>query len=156
VVTGPCWNRDNDGVVRVEAQAELIATRGEVWELLAEPRHLADWWPDYSTIRPDRRGAAEGARWQVVRGSTPGLLRRPGGEGMLVITKVETELRLAWHDLQQDFDAEISLEPAPEGHTRATLVVEAPAWRIVAEGLRSTPRHALARLHALCQTAASL
>jgi uncharacterized protein YndB with AHSA1/START domain len=155
-VTAPCRNRDNHGVVRIEAQTELIATRADVWELLAEPQHLADWWPDYSTIRPDRRGLAEGARWQVVRGSTPGLLRRPGGEGMLVITKVEPERRLVWHDLQQDFDAEIRLEPAPEGHTRATLVVEAPAWRIVAEGLRSTPRHALARLHALCQTAASL
>lgn len=148
-------NRDNHGV-RVEAQTELIATRGDVWALLAEPRHLADWWPDYATIHPDRRGVAEGARWQVVRGRTPGLLRRPGGEGMLVITKVEPELRLAWHDLQQGFEAEIHLEPAPEGHTRARLVVEAPAWRIVAEGLRSSPRHALARLHALCQTAASL
>ena len=142
--------------MRVEAQSELIATRRDVWELLAEPRHLADWWPDYSTIRPDRRGLAEGARWQLVRGSTPGLLRRPGGEGMLVITKVEPGLRLAWHDLQQDFKADLRLEPAPEGHTRAMLVVEAPAWRIVAEGLRSTPRQALARLHALCQTAASL
>jgi uncharacterized protein YndB with AHSA1/START domain len=142
--------------VRIEAQKELIATRGDVWALLAEPRHLADWWPDYSTIRPDRRGLAEGARWQVVRGRTPGLLRRPGGEGLIVITKVEPELRLAWHDLQQDFEAEILLEPAPEGHTRATLVLEASPWRIVAEGLRSTPRQALAQLHALCQTAASL
>jgi uncharacterized protein YndB with AHSA1/START domain len=155
-VTGPCRNRDNPGIVRVEAQTELIATRNDVWDLLAEPRHLADWWPDYSTIRPDRRGLAEGARWQGVRGSTPGLLRRPSGEGTLVITKAEPELRLAWRDLQQGFEAEIRLEPAPEGHTRAMLVVEAPAWRIVAEGLRLTPRQALARLHALCQTAASL
>jgi uncharacterized protein YndB with AHSA1/START domain len=142
--------------VRVEAQTELIATRNDVWALLAEPRHLADWWPDYSTIRPDRRGLAEGARWEVVRGSTPGLLRRPRSEGMVVITKAEPERTLAWRDLQQGFEAEIRLEPAPEGHTRATLVVEAPAWRIVAEGLRLTPRQALARLHALCQTAASL
>ena len=142
--------------MRVEAQTELIATRHDVWELLAEPRHLADWWPDYSTIRPDRRGLAEGARWEVVRGSTPGLLRRPRSEGMVVITKVEPELRLGWRDLEQCFVAEILLEPAPEGHTRATLVVEAPAWRIVAEGLRLTPQQALARLHALCQTAASL
>jgi len=155
-VTGPCRNRDNPGVVRVEAQTELIATRHDVWELLAEPRHLADWWPDYSTIRPDRRGLAEGARWEVVRGSTPGLLRRPRSEGMVLITKAEPERRLAWRDLQQGFEAEIRLEPAPEGHTRAMLVVEAPAWRIVAEGLRLTPRQALARLHALCQTAASL
>ena len=142
--------------MRIQAQTELIATRGDVWALLAEPQHLADWWPDYSTIRPDRRGLAEGARWEVVRGRTPGLLRRPGGEGMLVITKVEPELRLAWRDLQQEFEAEIRLEPAPDGHTRASLVLEAPAWRVVAEGLRSSPRQALASLHALCQTAASL
>jgi uncharacterized protein YndB with AHSA1/START domain len=142
--------------VRIEARNELIATRGDVWELLAEPRHLSDWWPDYQTVRPDRRGLAEGARWQVVRGRTPGLLRRPGGEGLIVITKVEPGLRFGWHDLQQQFDADIRLEPAPDGHTRATLVLEAPAWRVVAEGLRSSPRQALAQLHALCQTAAGL
>lgn len=75
---------------------------------------------------------------------------------MVVITKVEPGLKLAWHDLEQHFVADLTLEPAPEGNTRATLVVEAPVWRIVVEGLRSTPRQALARLHALCQTAASL
>ena len=72
------------------------------------------------------------------------------------MTAVEPPVRLGWHDLQQRFDAEIRLEPAPDGHTRATLTVEAPAWRLVAEGLRPLPRQALARLHALCQTAASL
>ena len=144
------------GAVRIEEQKELMAIRGDVWELLAEPRHLADWWPGYTTIRPDRRGLAEGARWQVVRSHAPGLLRRPGGEGLIVITKVEPGLRFAWHDVQQGFEADIRLEPAPEGNTRATLVVEASGWRIVAEGLRSLPRQALARLHALCQTAASL
>jgi uncharacterized protein YndB with AHSA1/START domain len=148
--------RDNQPAVKVKAQRELIATRGDVWALLAEPRHLADWWPGYSTIRPDRRGLREGARWQVVRSRLPGLLRRPGGEGMVVITTVEPGLRLGWRDLQQGFTADIRLEPAPEGNTRATLVLEAPWWRLVAEGLRSTPRQALARLHALCQTAASL
>jgi len=143
-------------VMRIEARNELIAMRGEVWELLAEPRHLSDWWPGYSTVRPDRRGLAEGARWQVVRSKAPGFLRRPGGEGLIVITKVEPGLRFGWHDLQQHFDADILLEPAPEGNTRTALVLEAPWWRIVAEGLRSSPRLALARLHALCQTAASL
>jgi uncharacterized protein YndB with AHSA1/START domain len=148
--------RDNHRAVRIEDQRELLASRGDVWTLLAEPRHLADWWPGYSVIRPDRRGLAEGARWQVVRGSTPGLLRRPGGEGMVVIEAVEPGLRLAWRDIQQHFTVDVRLEPAPEGNTRATLILEAPWWRIVAEGLRSTPRQALARLHALCQTAASL
>jgi uncharacterized protein YndB with AHSA1/START domain len=142
--------------VRIEAQRELIAARGDVWALLAEPHHLSDWWPGYTTIRPDRRGLAEGARWQVVRGSAPGLLRKPAGEGRIVITAVEPGLRLAWRDLQQQFDADLRLEPAAEGHTRALLALEAPWWRIVLEGLRLTPRQSLARLHALCQTAAGL
>jgi len=142
--------------VRIEAQRELLASRGDVWSLLAEPRHLSDWWPGYTTIRPDRRGLAEGARWEVVRGGAPGLLRRPGGEGLIVLTAVETGLRFRWRDVQQAFVAEILLEPAASGHTRATLTVQAPWWRLVAEGLRSAPRQALARLHALCQTASSL
>ena len=57
-----------------------------------------------------------------------------------MVTKVDPGLRFVWHDIQQAFDADIRLEPAPEGNTRATLVVEAPGWRIVAEGLRSSPR----------------
>ncbi len=142
--------------MRIEAQRELLATRDDVWSLLAEPRHLSDWWPGYSSIRPDRRGLAKGARWEVVRGGSPGLLRRPGGEGLIVVTRVEPGLRLGWRDLQQGFAAEIVVEPASGGHARATLSLEAPWWRIVAEQLRLTPRQALARLHALCQTAASL
>jgi len=142
--------------MRIDAKHELLALRDDVWALLAEPRHLSDWWPGYSTIRPDRRGLAEGARWKVARSSAPGLLRRPGGEGVIVITGVEQGRRFAWRDLQQGFAAEIRLEPAPEGNTRATLALEAPWWRIVAEGLRSSPRQSLARLHALCQTAAGL
>jgi len=148
--------RDNLGRVRIEAQRELLATRGDVWQLLAEPHHLSDWWPGYVTVRPDRRGVAEGARWEIVRTNTPGLLRRPGGEGLIVVAAVEPGRRLAWRDLQQAFTAEVELEPAGEGHTRATLSLEAPWWRIVLEGLRLAPRQALARLHSLCQTAAGL
>src|SRR5439155_18650568 len=111
---------------------------------------------DYTTIRPDRLGLAEGARWQVTRSNTPGLLRRPGGDGLIVVTAVDPPRRLGWRDLQQRFDAEIQLELAPDGATLATLTVEAPWWRLVAEGVRPTPRKALARLHALCQTAATL
>jgi uncharacterized protein YndB with AHSA1/START domain len=143
-------------VVRIEAQTELIAARSDVWALLVEPRHLSDWWPGYASIRPDRRGLAEGARWQVVRGGSIGLLRRPESEGMVVITAVEPDFRLAWHDVQQQFTAELLLEPAADGRTRATLSVDSTGWRAVAEGLRPLPRQALARLHALCQTAANL
>jgi uncharacterized protein YndB with AHSA1/START domain len=143
-------------VVRIEAQRELLAPRSDVWSLLAEPRHLSDWWPGYTSIRPDRRGLAPGARWEVVRGGNPGLLRRPGGEGLIVVTSVEPGLRFGWRDLEQGFTAEIVVEPASGGHTRATLSLEASWWRISLEGLRLSPRQSLARLHALCQTAASL
>jgi uncharacterized protein YndB with AHSA1/START domain len=142
--------------VQIEAQRELLAPRGDVWSLLAEPRHLSDWWPGYTAIRPDRRGLAEGARWEVARGGSPGLLRRPGGEGLIVVIAVEPGLRFRWRDLQQAFVAEILLEPAAGGHTRATLTLQASGWRLVAEGLRPVPRQALARLHALCQTASGL
>jgi uncharacterized protein YndB with AHSA1/START domain len=155
-VPGLGWNRDNPIPVRIDAEAELIATRPEVWALLAEPEHLADWWPAYASIRPDRRGLAEGARWQVVRGGSIGLLRRPESEGILVITAVEPERRLAWHDIQQRFTADLLLEPAAEGMTRATLIIDSPGARAILEGLRPLPRQALARLHALCQTAATL
>jgi len=93
--------------VRIEVQRELLAPRGDVWALLAEPHHLSDWWPGYTTIRPDRRGLTVGARWQVVRGGAPGLLRRPGGDGLVVITAVEPGRRLGWLDIQQRFTAEI-------------------------------------------------
>src|SRR5262245_65729915 len=117
--------------MRKQAQTELVATRPEVWALLAEPEHLADWWPAYASIRPDRRGLAEGARWQVVRGGSIGLLRRPESEGTLVITAVEPEHRFAWHDVQQRFTAELLLAPAAEGLTRATLTIEAPGPRAI-------------------------
>jgi uncharacterized protein YndB with AHSA1/START domain len=140
----------------MEAETVLVATRPDVWALLAEPEHLADWWPAYASIRPDRRGLAEGARWQVVRGGSIGLLRRPESEGTVVLTAVEPERRLAWHDVQQRFTAELLLEPGANGTTRASLTIEAPGARAILEGLRPLPRQALARLHALCQTAATL
>jgi uncharacterized protein YndB with AHSA1/START domain len=140
----------------MEAQSELVATRPDVWALLVEPEHLADWWPGYASVRPDRRGLAEGARWHVVRGGSIGLLRRPESDGTVVLTAVDPERRLAWHDVQQRFTAELRLEPAAEGLTRATLTIEAPGARAILEGLRPLPRQALARLHALCQTAATL
>ena len=142
--------------MRIEAETELLAARSDAWALLSEPFHLSDWWPGYTSVRPDRRGLAEGARWQVVRGGEIGLLKRPGGEGLIVLTAVEPEQRLAWQDVQSQFTAEIRLEPAPDGNTRATVTIEVSPWRAVTEGLRPLPRKALARLHALCQTAATL
>jgi uncharacterized protein YndB with AHSA1/START domain len=141
--------------MRIAASRRLLAARKDVWALLAEPHHLSDWWPGYVAIRPDRRGLAPGARWTVVRSANPGLLRRPGGEGMIVIESVEPTLSLAWRDLEQSFRAEIAIANA-DAETDAALAVDAQWWRLFAEGLRGAPEQALARLHALCRTAESL
>jgi len=140
--------------VRVKAATELLAPPDDVWALLAEPRHLSDWWPGYRAIRPDRRGLEVGARWEVVR-SQAGLLRRPGEAGLVAITAVEQNRCLAWQDVQQRFTATVDLE-GDDGQTRARVTVEAPWSRMLVEGLRLAPQEALSRLHALCQTAAGL
>jgi uncharacterized protein YndB with AHSA1/START domain len=141
--------------VRIEASRELVAPTVDVWALLAEPRHLSDWWPGYATVRPDRRGLAAGARWEVTRGQSAGLLRRPGGSGLIVLSDVEPGRALAWNDIEQSFAARIEIAPE-DGVTRAVVSLEAPWWRIQVEGLRRAPQDALSRLHALCQTAAGL
>jgi hypothetical protein len=141
--------------VRIEASRRLSAPPQDVWALLAEPLHLSDWWPGYATIRPDRRGVAPGARWQVARGESVGLLRRPGASGLIVVSKVDAGRALAWKDVEQDFVAEIRIDPE-NGATKAVVSLDAPWWRIRVEGLRLAPQQALSRLHALCQTAAGL
>jgi hypothetical protein len=141
--------------VRIEAEQELLAPADDVWQLLAEPHHLSDWWPGYVSIRPDRRGLAPNARWQVVRSGHAGLLRKPGGEGLIVLKRVEEGRALGWHDVQQQFDAVIEVAGV-HARTNALVTLEAPWWRIRLEGLRLAPREALSRLHALCQTAAGL
>jgi uncharacterized protein YndB with AHSA1/START domain len=139
----------------ISASRVLLASREDVWALIAEPYHLPDWWPSYSGVEPDRRGLAENARWTVVRGRAPGLLRRPRGQGLIVLRRVVPGAELAWHDVAQGLDAGLRLED--EGrHTRATAFVDGPFWRVLAEGGRGLPRLALARLHDLCQTAATI
>ena len=95
------------------------------------------------------------ARGQVVRGGHAGLLRRPGGEGLIVLKRVERAQELAWHDVQQQFDASIEIGGVGS-RTNARVTVDASWWRISVEGLRRAPEEALSRLHALCQTAAGL
>ena len=141
--------------MRIEAERELLSSPEDVWALLAEPRHLSDWWPGYTTVRPDRRGLEPNARWQVVRGGRAGLLRKPGGEGLIVLTRVDRGREVAWHDVQQRFDASVEIGGIG-ARTNARVSVDAPWWRIRVEGLRRTPGEALSRLHALCQTAAGL
>jgi len=132
----------------------LVASREDVWALVAEPYHLPDWWPAYTGVEPDRRGLAEGARWTVLRSRTPGFLRKPRGKGLIVIQRVSPGEELAWLDLSQNVEAGLRLEDEGRG-TRATAFVDGPLWRLLAEGARGLPRLAVARLYDLCQTATS-
>ena len=133
----------------------LLASREDVWAIVAEPYHLPDWWPAYSGVEPDRRGLAEGARWTVLRSRTPGFLRKPRGKGLIIIQQVSPGEELAWLDLSQNVEAGLRLEDEGRG-TRATAFVDGPLWRLLAEGARGLPRLAVARLYDLCQTATSL
>jgi hypothetical protein len=140
----------------VEATGELQSDRRDVWALVAEPYHLPDWWPAYTGVNPDRRGLAENARWQVIRNVSPGFLRTPEGEGLIVITRVLEGWELRWHDVKQEIEAGVKLDNAGSGRTRATTFVEGAWLRLVAEGARGLPKSALTRLRDLCQTAAGL
>jgi uncharacterized protein YndB with AHSA1/START domain len=134
----------------------LDASRSDVWGFLVEPHHLPDWWPGITSVRPDRRGFAPGARWEVIGPSQPTLFRKAYASGMLLVRDVEPYLRASWHLTAEKLTVEIVLEVVDEGHTQARLAVEGP-WRPEAWGRpRALPGEALARLHALCQTAASL
>ena len=138
---------------RVVAARELLASREDVRSFIAEPRHFADWWPGVSAIEPDRRGLAEGARWQVRTADRPTLFRRPTSSGMLLVRAVRAPELFAWTLTGDHIDAELRLEARGADRTVATLELEAP-WLFGFS--RALPRRALTRLHALCQTAADL
>jgi uncharacterized protein YndB with AHSA1/START domain len=135
------------------ARKELLAPLEDVWLFLAEPHHLADWWPGVAGVTPDRRGLAPAARWRLHAPMRPSLLRRPASESTLVVLEVEPPMRVAWYMTSERLDVELRLEDAGNHHTNVELTVSGPFL----VGLRrSFPRTALNRLYALCQTAAEL
>jgi uncharacterized protein YndB with AHSA1/START domain len=136
----------------MQASRELLAPREEVWRFLAEPYHLADWWPGASGVQPDRRGSTVGARWQVTGGREPTFFRRPGAATTLVVTAAEQPRLFAFHLAQDRLDVRVELEPAAADRTRVLIMVEGP-WLIAYR--RTLARRAASRLYALCQTAAS-
>lgn len=79
----------------VRASVELLATPRDVWRFLAEPYHLADWWPNLVAVEPDRRGLAAGARWRV-RSSEATLFRRADSQDTLLVVAAEPASRLAF------------------------------------------------------------
>jgi uncharacterized protein YndB with AHSA1/START domain len=138
---------------RVSASRELLASRDDVWRFIAEPRHFADWWPGVSAVQPDRRGLAEGARWEVITADRPTLLRRATSSGMLLVRAVQPPELFGWTLTGDHIDGELRLEAQGDDRTVAVLELDAP-WLFGVS--RSLPRRALTRLHALCQTAAEL
>jgi uncharacterized protein YndB with AHSA1/START domain len=137
-------------VPRSADSRELLAPRADVWSFVAEPYHLPDWWPGISGVRPDRRGMAPGARWQVLASDRPSLLRRPSVSGTLLVRAVEPYERFAFHLTGERLDVEVRLGSRGPDRTHATVTVEGPGLI----GLkRSLPRRALSRLHDLVQTA---
>jgi hypothetical protein len=138
---------------RASASRELLAPREDVWSFVAEPHHFPDWWPGIGGVHPDRRGFAEGARWEISGTDRPTLLRRATSSGMLLVTGIEAPKRFAWRLTGDHIDAELRLDERGADRTIATLEIEAP-WLYGFS--RALPRRALTRLHALCQTAAEL
>jgi len=138
---------------RVQAQRELLASLADAWGFVAEPYHLADWWPGIAAVEPDHRGLAPGARWHVRSADRPTILRPAERSGLLVVRAVEPPHRLHFQLLADRLEAEILLTETAPDRTLVTLTVVGP-WFVVLR--RSFPRKALARLHALCQFAATL
>jgi uncharacterized protein YndB with AHSA1/START domain len=138
-------------MARASAKRELLAPREDVWKFVAEPHHFPDWWPGIGGVHPDRRGLAEGARWQVRGIDRPTFMRRPASSGMLLVRAAQRPERFAWTLTGDHIDAELRLEATSPTRTIATLEVEAP-WLYGFS--RALPRRALTRLHALCQTGA--
>jgi uncharacterized protein YndB with AHSA1/START domain len=134
---------------RFAAKRTLLAPLDDVWDFLAEPYNLADWWPGVSGVEPDRRGLAPGARWKVVGPTSGSYFRKPMADGTLLVLDVQPRRRLAFQLTGDRIEAEVDLRPVDDASTEVTLVVDGP-WLI---GLRRAfPRQALGRLYQLLRS----
>jgi hypothetical protein len=139
--------------VRMQASRELVAPRPDVWGFLAEPFHVADWWPGISGVQPDRRGAAAGARWAIVTSREPTLFRKPGSAGTLLVVAADAPVLFSFRLLEEKLEVRVDLEALTADRTRATITVDGP-WLVMYR--RTLARRAVGRLYDLCQTAARL
>jgi hypothetical protein len=89
----------------------------------------------------------------VTAGHEPTLLRRPEASGTVVVTASDRPSLFAFHLTGEKLDVRVDLEATAPDRTRATVTVEGP-WLIAFR--RTLARRAAGRLHALCQTAASI
>jgi uncharacterized protein YndB with AHSA1/START domain len=129
------------------ATRELLASRTDVWQFLAEPYHLSDWWPGILGVEPDRRGFAPGARWKVRLQTQNVFVGRRERETLLLVREVDPFERWSWHLLAGKLDVELRLRVAGPDRTLVTCTTS---------GRRRLPGPALQRLYDLVQTAATL
>jgi uncharacterized protein YndB with AHSA1/START domain len=133
------------------AEKKLLASREDVWEFLAEPTRLADWWPGIQGVHADRRGLAPGARWEIHGRGRSNILvgSKVSVPGMIVFLEVQRPTYVAWRFVNDNQDVELTLQATEPDRTLARLTISAPIFG----GLRrSLPQRALTQLHALCQT----
>jgi len=135
--------------MRARAARELLAPPEDVWAFLAQPERLADWWPGVAGIRPDRKGMAAGARWQVAGDDRPSLYRRPGTTTTLLVTSADPLQRFGFRLTDARLAVELTLEPRAGRRTLAALTVQGP---FLIGPRRSLAQRALKRLYDLCQT----
>jgi uncharacterized protein YndB with AHSA1/START domain len=128
-----------------QATLELLAPRADVWAFLAEPYHLADWWPGITGVEPDRRGFAPGARWKVLATKRNILAGPRPTETMLLIREIALYERWSWHLLNPKTEVEIRLRSVGEARTAVTVTTN-----------RGSAGRAVHRLYDLVQTAATL
>ena len=134
---------------RYAATRTLLAPIDDVWSFLAEPYHLADWWPGVSGVEPDRRGLAPGARWKVIGPDRPSYFRRPQMTGTLVVLDVVPRERIAFQLTGDRIDADLMMRAVDAKSTEVSLIVDGPFLI----GLRRRfPAEALGRLHSLLRT----
>jgi uncharacterized protein YndB with AHSA1/START domain len=155
-----------------EVSRELLAPRETVWGFLAEPNHLSDWWPGMTSVEPDRKGFAVGARWQVSVISDPprlGFVRmprvgRPRGpltKQTLVITAIDPYERWAW-ELVSRLTARSERIATTRPVVVALRAVDPQRTKVAVQVGRDSPHDrrlaeaAVNRLYELVQTAAAL
>jgi uncharacterized protein YndB with AHSA1/START domain len=137
--------------VKLQAKREVLAPTHDVWEFVTEPHNFPDWWPGIAAVRPDRRGLARGARWQVTRSGRPTLVRKAGSFEGLVVLDVREQRRFAFQLPEDRLEVIVTLEPHAHDRTLAEVVVSGPLlWGM----RRLLARHALGRIYDLCQTSA--
>jgi uncharacterized protein YndB with AHSA1/START domain len=127
------------------ASLELLAPRDDVWAFLAEPYHLADWWPGITGVDPDVRGFAPGARWKVHALARNPFTGRRRVETMLLIQAIEPYERWSWHLLAPKTDVEVRLRSVAPERTLVTVTTS-----------RGSAAEAVRRLFDLVQTAATI